>query len=198
MSEKRPETSADIISRSKALTGADVRRAEMRERRVGKHTGKRYSVDLASHMAECDGNYHKLNKLLPQLRDIAASQIQLLLENTEASSVAPLVIFDVLEKGPYTTLLKITLGTTDSQTPPDVQNRWMSLAAAPQMTVRVYHDARSAEVVSYQNENYFHGVYEYPNLRMRQRDEKVQLNRFLGEFLSICLQHGAVCEPISF
>ena len=64
--------------------------------------------------------------------------------------------------------------------------------------VTIYHDARSAEVVSYQAQNRFHGSYEYPNSRMRQRDEKVQLNRFLSEFLTLCLEHGASSQPVSF
>ena len=99
------------------------------------------------------------------------------------------VVFEVLEKGPYTTLLQLDVSSDEN---------WLRLATAPSLTVRVYHDAQSAEVVSYQEQNRFHGAYEYPNSRMRQRDEKVQINRFLGEFLSLCLEHGASTHPISF
>ncbi|MEM9622210.1 MAG: DUF1249 domain-containing protein [Pseudomonadota bacterium] len=177
MSEKRPETTADIVSRSTPLSRAQV----VRGRRKG-----RYSVDLSSHMAECDANFHKLMRLFPQLREQAELQIGLHL-NDPAKDAG--VDFEVIEKGPYTTLLRVRISTA---------GQWMSLAAAPDMTVRIYHDAQSAEVVSYQNQNRFHGVYEYPNSRMRQRDEKVQLNRFLGEFLTVCLEHGVSRQPISF
>jgi uncharacterized protein YqiB (DUF1249 family) len=178
LSEKRPETQADILSRSKLLTGAQLDTAA----RKGKKPG--YSVDLPAHMAECDANYHRVMQLFPNLRDQAEKRIGLPLNALEAQ-----VVFDVLEKGPYTTLLSVAV---------ESDQKWLKLAAAPTMTVRVYHDAQSAEVVSYQAQNRFHGKYEYPNQRMRQRDEKVQLNKFLGEFLTLCLEHGASTQTISF
>lgn len=176
MSEKRPETEADILTRSRALTGAEIRGAGGRRRR--------YSVDLPAHMAECDANYVRLLRIFPGLRDSDTKSIALPLTGPDAE-----VTFEVLEKGPYTTLVKIDVGS---------DQKWLEMAAAPAMTVRVYHDARSAEVVSYQEQNRFHGVYEYPNTRMRQRDEKVQINRFLSEFLTHCLEHGASTQPLSF
>ena len=67
----------------------------------------------------------------------------------------------------------------------------------PALSVRLYHDARSAEVVEYQRDGYFRAVYDYPNRHMRLPDEKAQVNRFLGEFLSMCLVHGvSVREPV--
>ncbi|MCZ6710736.1 MAG: DUF1249 domain-containing protein, partial [Gammaproteobacteria bacterium] len=67
----------------------------------------------------------------------------------------------------------------------------------PALKVRLYHDARSAEVVEYQREGHFRAVYDYPNRDMRLPDEKAQVNRFLGEFLSMCLTHGvSVHEPV--
>lgn len=178
LSEKRPETQADILSRSKLLTGAQLDRAAQRRKKSN------YSVDLPAHMAECDANYHRLMQLFPNLREQPEQRIGLPLTALDAQ-----VVFQVLEKGPYTTLLSMQV---------DSKEKWTKMAAAPAMTVRVYHDARSAEVVSYQAQNRFHGKYEYPNQRMRQRDEKVQLNRFLGEFLTLCLAHGASTQPITF
>ncbi len=187
MSEKRPETTADIVSRSTPVSRAQLDR--------GRRRRGRYSVDLSSHMAECDANYHKLMRLFPGLREQQELDIALPLVPAQhgADSVASPadtgVTFQVVERGPYTTLLRIVVRNGGG---------WMALAAAPDMTVRVYHDALSAEVVSYHNQNRFHGVYEYPNSRMRQRDEKVQLNRFLGEFLTVCLEHGASNQPVAF
>ena len=55
--------------------------------------------------------------------------------------------------------------------------------------------ARSAEVVEYQGKRHFlRAVYDYPNTDMRQPDEKAQINRFLGEYLSLCLTHGVAAE----
>jgi uncharacterized protein YqiB (DUF1249 family) len=62
------------------------------------------------------------------------------------------------------------------------------------MRIRMYHDAKSAEVVEYQHQNRFLGSYEIPNRRMRQRDEKVQLNQFLGEYLRYCLAVGGAMD----
>jgi hypothetical protein len=52
-------------------------------------------------------------------------------------------------------------------------------------------------VVAYQHQSRFHGAYEYPNKRMRARDEKEQLNRFLGEYLSLCLAVGMSPEGMT-
>ena len=208
MSEKRPETSADILTRSQVLSDTALRRDAARRRFTTstKPGAKRYKVDLAAHMAECDANFRRLQQLLPQMRSPEHPVTRVLLADRPVE-VSPYVVFEVVEQGPYTTTLKITLSTTldvkDVGSDGRVANSdegefpWMALAAAPQMTVRVYHDAQSAEIVSYQNQTRFHGIYEYPNQRMRQPDEKIQLNRFLGEFLSLCLHHGAMPQPIS-
>ena len=184
MSEKRPETTADIVSRSAALSldqvAGDLRERARRSRRRGQRG--EYTVDLPSHLAECDANFHRLLRLFPDLRHRDEHRIAM----PSAGEVAH-VVFTVEERGPYTTLVHIALVGAD---------RWLDLAQ-PELTVRAYHDAQSAEVVSYQDQNRFHGVYEYPNTRMRQRDEKVQLNRFLGEFLTLLMAHGASVEPIN-
>jgi hypothetical protein len=91
----------------------------------------------------------------------------------------------VVERGPYTTLVEL------EQLP---RAPWNS---RPRMLVRLYHDARSAEVVECHGARHFRPVYEYPNQHMHLPDEKVQVNRFLTEFLSVCLSHGvAVTELV--
>jgi uncharacterized protein YqiB (DUF1249 family) len=65
------------------------------------------------------------------------------------------------------------------------------------MLIRLYHDAQSAEVVEVRNETRFKEVYEYPNPRMRARDEKAQVNRFLGEYLAMCLRYGLAAEQVA-
>ena len=175
MSEKRPETSADIITRSRVVRPSALKGSGRRE----------YSVDLTKHMAECDANYHRLMRLFPNLADQDQREFRLQLTSIDAE-----VMFTVLERGPFTTHLRIKLDSKSSSI-------GMSLVA-PDITVRAYHDAKSAEVVAYQKENRFHGKYEYPNHRMRQRDEKAQINRLLSEFLNLCLEHGVSNDPVSF
>lgn len=64
------------------------------------------------------------------------------------------------------------------------------------LDARLYHDALSAEVVAQPGKPRLQPKYEYPNLHMYQRDEKSQLNQFLGELLEFCLLHGRVNRPI--
>ena len=135
--------------------------------------GRRYRVDLPAHMAECDANYLRLMKLFPALRE----------EDRKAFGVqvgdSPYEVhMQVMERGPYTSLLRLT------QLP---EAPW---STRPGLVVRLYHDARSAEVVEYQRDGYFRAVYDYPDEHGRQPDEKAQVNRFLGEFLALCLKHG--------
>lgn len=58
------------------------------------------------------------------------------------------------------------------------------------LVVRAYHDVQCAEVVSFQGQRRFAPRYEYPNSKMRTPDEKAQVNRFLGELLTLCLRKG--------
>ncbi|AWB68180.1 DUF1249 domain-containing protein [Saccharobesus litoralis] len=66
----------------------------------------------------------------------------------------------------------------------------------PQLEVRVYHDARLAEVVKNKNMGRIQQSYEYPNKRMMQKDEKTQNNLFLFDWLKFSLQFG-LAEPSS-
>ncbi|MCH8140636.1 MAG: DUF1249 domain-containing protein [Proteobacteria bacterium] len=119
-------------------------------------------------------------KLFPLLREEDVSVFGIIVGQHPSE-----VRIEVLERSPYTTHIRRT------QLP---QAPW---SKKPSLTVRMYHDARSAEVVEYQHARHFRAVYDYPNQYMRQPDEKVQVNRFLGEFLALCLEHGvAVNEPV--
>lgn len=67
----------------------------------------------------------------------------------------------------------------------------------PALTVRLYHDAGVAEVISSRGHRPLPGRNQYPNKFMHQPDEKVQLNRFLAEWLGFCLTYG-VCDTHPF
>ena len=142
---------------------------------------RRYHIDLASHMAECDANFLRLSKLIPELDDCDERRLSVRIGDQDVS-----VGIRVLERSPYTTHLEL------SQIP--IPDGLAFELPAPRMVVRLYHDAKSAEVVEYQNERHFKSRYSYPNGEMRQTDEKAQVNRFLSEFLSACLEHGACAD----
>ena len=95
------------------------------------------------------------------------------------SSVKAVVELSILDRSKYTSVVAI------EQKP---ELKW---GANPRLKVRLYHDTKSAEVIEYQDQNRFRSHYDFPNKRMRQTDEKVQLNLFLGEYLSA----GGVFSP---
>ena len=140
-------------------------------------------MDLVAHMAECDLNYERLMRLFPKVREEESRCISLLAESAEESQ-RTLVELRVVERSRYTTLIQL------------VQKPQLSWGRSPNMRIRMYHDAKSAEVVEYQHQNRFHGSYEMPNRRMRQRDEKAQLNQFLGEYLRYCLAVGGALDAL--
>ena len=133
-----------------------------------------YNIDLGAHMAECDANYLRVMKLFPQLRERTPSAFAVSLGGRCAQVSA-----EVAESSRYTTVIRLRQS-------PDAP--W---GANPEFRVRLYHDARCAEVIEYQCAKHFNAVYPYPNAGMRQRDEKAQVNRLLGEFLAFCLRQGA-------
>lgn len=144
---------------------------------------KRYNINLPAHMAECDANYMRLRKLFPGLREDDEREFAL---TNGAATV--LIGFTVLERSPYTTLVRLTQRDSAMDQP------WMP---APQITIRLYHDAKCAEVVEFQRARDFQAVYPYPNPAMHQPDEKAQVNRLLSELLAVCLQRGhAVDMPV--
>ncbi len=61
---------------------------------------------------------------------------------------------------------------------------------SPKMVIRLYHDARMAEVVSNQDVRSVKPRYDYPNQAMHLPDEKRQINEFLKEWLQLSLQLG--------
>ncbi len=140
-----------------------------------------YQVDLISHMAECDANYHRMLQLMPGLADQDVHGFELILSDRAAA-----VKLRVVERCPYTTLVELEQQQMDAGL--------QFALPAPRMQVRLYHDARNAEVVEYQGVRRLRPKYTYPNPGMRQRDEKIQVNRFLGEYLAACLAHGSASQ----
>ena len=173
LSEKRPETDREILTRSQKF---DLQVSDSSA--IPATKSQRYRIDLPSHMAECDVNYHRIQKLFPGMRLEDKKSFEILF-----SEQAYRVTLEVLDRGPYTTTIRIKQS--------EKTDRWVVI---PTISVRVYHDAKSAEVIRVGNQEVFHGVYEYPNRNMRQPDEKEQINKFLGEVLLLCVENGIGSE----
>ena len=78
----------------------------------------------------------------------------------------------------------------------DKNNSKFSKLLHPKMTIRLYHDARMAEVISNQDIRQVKPRYDYPNVKMHLPDEKQQINQFLKEWLQLCLKLGQVNLPL--
>ncbi|MBF7730199.1 DUF1249 domain-containing protein [Pseudomonas sp. N040] len=140
---------------------------------------ERYRVDLAGLQSTCERNYVRLMRLLPEMR---AGQVSRRVAVSRGEHLLGVLRLEVLEVSPYTTTLHVQ---QEQQLP------WLPL---PRLEVRVYHDARMAEVVVADNTRRLLSHYPYPNAAMHQPDEKTQLNVFLGEWLSHCLACGHELE----
>lgn len=124
-----------------------------------------------------ENNYAKLLPLLPYSDEIGDARVYLVCDEKYRLTI--------IESTRYTTV--IALGLDDVS---DVADYLI-----PKLTVRLYHDAKVAEVCSAQQISRFKPIYDYPNLRMHQKNEKHQVNRFLGEWLTHCLRHGITNIP---
>ncbi|TKB47214.1 DUF1249 domain-containing protein [Thalassotalea mangrovi] len=64
------------------------------------------------------------------------------------------------------------------------------LLPKPTMIIRLYHDARVAEVIETAKSRAIKPRYDYPNPSMLHPDEKQQTYQFLTEWLQTCLRLG--------
>jgi len=186
---------------------------------------KRYKVDLPAQIVECEMNYHRLLRLLCNVKELAVGNTQHYLVGDHPASESNFRV-TVLDQTKYTTVVHIAQLFSLQNTDAPIKNKSLfigspSAAAAGdgqidksgitqkqhakkgvagaivyRGDVRLYHDASVAEVVKCQRYQSFSPRYEYPNVDMHQIDEKVQMNRFLGELLSHCLSHGRMAENV--
>lgn len=143
-----------------------------------------YVPDLVADMAECDANYIRLNQLFPNMDSEDDMRFGVRTRTAEGATVQ----IAITERCPFTTMVVVRV-TAESDQP---LIRW------PNLSLRVYHDVRSAEVVEFERHRNFQYRYTTPNRDMFQPDEKSQINRYLGELLTHCIEHGYSLEPVEF
>ncbi len=142
---------------------------------------KKYVPDLQELGALFEGNYLRLMKLVHLLGDEQmAVEFDLHTEQRFVGRVG----LRVLDTGKYT--LTLYLEQLSAAGP------WVN---DPKMTVRLYHDARVAEVISCHGHSRIQPANAYPNRFMHHPDEKSQLNHFLAEWLGFCLRYGCRKMP---
>ena len=143
-----------------------------------------YVPDLIADIAECDANYIRLRKLFPDMDAESELSFGILATTYQGATVS----ISITERCPFTTMLTVKV-TSDKD---DFFLRW------PSLDVRMYHDVLSAEVVRFERHRNFRFRYPTPNNNMFQPDEKSQINKFLGELLTHCLEHGYSLEKVAF
>lgn len=151
---------------------------------------ERYKVDLPLQMAECEANYARLHKLLTQ-------HFNKQIENQQGDEYRFMISrgaqqwlnqIHILERSPYTTTLQLSQNSIASEV------TWLQM---PRLTVRMYHDAKLAEVLAWEGHKRLRPRYEYPNQAMYHADEKLQINQFLGELLTRCLSDGHKVDDVT-
>jgi len=138
----------------------------------------KYVPDLKAYGRTCEINYVAIMKLVPELKQVG-SRYEIAADPGHNYRLV------VLEVSRYTNLVEISL-----------HNENMPSCLMPMLKVRLYHDARMAEVCATQQIYHFRSRYDYPNRQMLQSDEKYQVNQFLGEWLRFCINHGYYAENI--
>ncbi|RDX35946.1 DUF1249 domain-containing protein [Kangiella sp. HD9-110m-PIT-SAG07] len=132
---------------------------------------RKYIPDLKEFMALCASNYAKLSRIT-SLTEIELGQSFSLHIDSQPE-------------------LLITLKQSSSHTATyELKQESQQISLKRNYLVRMYHDAKVAEVLTGLNKGMLPPVFPYPNEQMKQPDEKIQLNRFLSEWLSFCLEFG--------
>ncbi len=142
---------------------------------------RRHPIDLSARMAVCDGNYIRLLKLLPDLAPAARRDFALPELGDPGLAATTRVVLEVVETFKYTSTVSIGMNA------PALSSAYYR---PPAMLVRLYHDANTAEVISYQDERDIRVLYQENELPRYYPDEKEQVNLFLADWLTLCLDAG--------
>lgn len=139
----------------------------------------RYVPALPDFLSLCERNYAQLRHLLPR-QQICGAQRQLQISGLQYYR---LTITDIAR---FTTTISI------------VSEGEAMHFYQPVFSVRLYHDARVAEVIACQHVKRFKAVYDYPNSDMLLPDEKRQVNQLLRDWLKVCISQGYSASEVAF
>jgi len=143
---------------------------------------RRYVPNLRADLESCDANYIRFLQLFPNHQALDALVFALSLGEREVE-----VDMRVTERCPYTTFVTISVkGGLD-------QLSWL---VWPRLSIGLYHDLSTAEVLGIGDHQKLRQRYEIPNKALHHPDEKSQVNRALGELLSVCIEHGRTQDTV--
>ena len=152
-------------------------------------TTQKYRPKLSSLMNLCDTNYMLMLKLLANNENIGEQRSFFISDFLSYT-------LTVKEVTRYTSVVNISQDaqafSVKENTSVDEENKNLLHLFRPSMDIRLFHDARMAEVISSQDIRRVKPRYDYPNPDMHHPDEKQQMNQFLKEWLQLCLRLGKV------
>jgi hypothetical protein len=140
-----------------------------------------YRFNLASLMGLCANNYLLSLKLLAEKLEIDTVRLFSINESLSYR-------ISVEEVTKYTSLIHFKQCDVSKHTSKNI----IESSMLPSMVIRLYHDAKVAEVISSQNIKHLKAKYDYPNECMHQQNEKQLTNQFLNDWLIHCLANGQV------
>ena len=137
---------------------------------------KRYVPDVKSMNALCETNYFRLYRLTAGDATLYEYQV----ESPQGHKAE--IKLEIIEAFKFTTTIQVSIH----------HHGFPDAIGKQQLLVRCYSDVRMAEVVASGHGHQFSGVYPYPNEQMFQVDEKIQLNKYLAEWLAWLQNNGQV------
>ncbi|MDA9091114.1 DUF1249 domain-containing protein [Porticoccaceae bacterium] len=134
---------------------------------------RKRNLDLMRLHEECERNYQRLQLAMPDSRILGAST-RLHYRDQPQNGMR----VEIIEVTKYTSTLLIVADNTGPEWLPEIE-----------IKVRVYRDARMAEVIEWCSDRTIPWALSEQK-GMQARDEKWQWNMFLSELLSQGLRHG--------
>lgn len=150
----------------------------------------RYTVDLAAMHALYEWNYARLQKLLRGAGAHERIGVMSPLEFAwapEAASAGPEPVLQLarVERTRYTETWRLAQMTQTMPWCPELD-----------MEVRIYHDARMADVLRFQTARRIPAIVPAAHAGGWRVNEKQLVNQFLGDCLQHCLSHGLPRDPV--
>ena len=134
---------------------------------------------FVSLMSLYESNYIRLGWLIPNLRDLEGASI------SNVDNDLPLHV-RVDERSPYTTTLTLTYLFEDADG---------ARVADPDLQIRVYHDARLAEVHGWADAHAHSALRSWRTRAERELDQRWARNVMLNKWLEYCAERGHRFSP---
>ena len=134
--------------------------------------------DIAGLIRIYEASYVRLFKLIPDLPVCRGAMV------SRVAGALDLHL-EIIERQPYTTSMTLTYRFAGRD----------GCVLEPNARINVYHDVRTAEVVSHCPRRKRHAAHPWSAGRMPELDRKWRMNRFLLKWLRFCTHQGHLFLP---